>query len=345
MPRHLSRRARFGVLALLLATTGVCRFAETRRMNMALPRARDGTEAEPRLDTAAMLSDLETLASDPFEGRATGTPGGRKAAGFIESRFAQLGLGSFGNGFIEAFSFTHHSIRAIWRRDRPFARTFDGARNLVGFVAGTALPDEFLVVSAHYDHLGVRDGQIFHGADDNASGTAALLAIAGYFARHPPRHSILMAAFDAEELGLRGSRAFVEAPPVPLERLRIDVNMDMLSRSDDGARLFVAGTHQTPALADVVARAARSSSLSIHFGHDRPIYATGLIADWTGDSDQGSFDARGIPFLYFGVEDHEDLHRPTDTADRIDRAFYARAVEAVLDTLLLLDAGDLRLHP
>jgi Zn-dependent M28 family amino/carboxypeptidase len=279
---------------------------------------------------------MQVLASDRFEGRATDSTGGAMAAQLVASRFSGLGLRPFGTRFEEPFSFTHRSIRALWRRDRPFVKTFTRARNVVGHVPGTAAPPRFIVVSAHFDHLGVIDGCIYHGADDNASGTAALLAIAAYVRAHPLQHSIVFAAFDAEELGRRGSQAFVAHLPFPRERLSLDINIDMIGRADDG-RLFVAGLQQTPALGPIVEQAARLSVVPVHVGHDRPMYLTGLIGDWTHLSDQGSFYDAGVPFLYFGVEDHADMHRSTDTADRIDRSFYIASAETILQALIVAD--------
>jgi Zn-dependent M28 family amino/carboxypeptidase len=259
------------------------------------------------------------------------------AATLVATRFTELGLLPFSGRFEQPFSFVHRSIRALWRRNRPFTKEFTGAQNVVGYVRGTTAPDRFIVVSAHFDHLGVIGGEVYHGADDNASGTAAMLAMAAYAAAHPLRHSVVFAAFDAEELGLRGSEAFVHALPFPRERLQLDINIDMIGRADDG-RLFVAGLEHYPALRDIVEVAARRSAVPVHAGHDRPRYLTGLVDDWTTASDHGSFHDLGIPFLYFGVEDHDDVHQPTDTSDRIAPAFLTASAETVLAALLAADA-------
>ena len=95
------------------------------------------------------------------------------------------------------------------RQDLPSVAVDGAKRNVVGRIDGTAAPGRYIVVSAHYDHIGVRNGQVFNGADDNASGTAALFALARHFSANRPRHSLIFAAFDAEESGLRGARHFV----------------------------------------------------------------------------------------------------------------------------------------
>jgi Zn-dependent M28 family amino/carboxypeptidase len=160
--------------------------------------------------------------------------------------------------------------------------------------------------------------------------------MAAYFSAHAPAHSILFAAFDAEEQGCRGSEAFAGAPPLPLDRMLVDVNMDMLGRSAPG-RLFVAGTQQHPGFLPLLRDAAGRSGVALHAGHDRPIWRTGLVDDWTTGSDHRPFFERGLPFLYFGVEDHEDYHGPGDRFEKLDRAFFTAAAETILDVILALD--------
>ena len=117
-----------------------------------------------------------------------------------------------------------------------------------------------IVVSAHYDHVGVRNGEIYPGADDNASGTAALLAIAGLCKKAPWQHDVVFAAFDAEEQGLQGARAFVAAPPIPKERIALNINMDMVSRSAT-REIYIAGTGYHPPLRQVLEAVAKRSEV------------------------------------------------------------------------------------
>src|SRR6476659_7999945 len=191
----IARRYRLLAAAVVLAVLGVGRLLETRCMATALPRD-SSPPVQRRLDAERMLLDVRILASSRFQGRATDTPGGALAVQMIATRFAELGLSRFHEQFEQPFSFVHHSIRALWRRNQPFTREYQNARNVIGYIAGTSLPDDVFVVSAHFDHLGVIGGKIYPGADDNASGTAALLAIAAYVKAHPPVHTVVFAAFD-----------------------------------------------------------------------------------------------------------------------------------------------------
>lgn len=210
-------------------------------------------------------------------------------------------------------------------------RKFPDAVNLMGLIRGRAAPDEYVMVTAHYDHLGVRGEQTYVGADDNASGVAAMLAIAEWFARHPPRPSILFVAFDGEEEGLQGAKHFVAAPPIDLTRVLLVVNLDMVGRGDRN-QIFVAGPNHYPALKQPVMEAAEGRPITVTIGHDQP--AVRGMEDWTQSSDHGPFHAAHVPFLYFGVEDHPDYHKPTDTADKIPRAFYVEATDLILETVI-----------
>jgi Zn-dependent M28 family amino/carboxypeptidase len=175
---------------------------------------------------------------------------------------------------------------------------------------------------------------VYNGADDNASGVAGLLAAASRFARRPPRHSIIFAAFDAEEFGLRGASTFVAAPPVPVERIALNVNLDMIGRNARG-ELYAAGAHHRPYLRPLVERVAARASVKLLQGHDDPKLGQN---DWTFQSDHGAFHRAGVPFLYFGVEDHPDYHKPTDDFEKLSPEFFVRAAETVTAAVELLDA-------
>lgn len=286
------------------------------------------TLAAPRVDAARMLKDLEFLSSDELLGRRTGTPENARAREYLLEGFRSVGLQPLGGSYTHDFTFTG-------RRD---GATYQGA-NVVGYIRGTKEPDRYIVVTAHYDHVGVgrpdaSGDSIYNGADDNAAGAAALVALAGYLRENPPAHSVIFVAFDAEEMGLQGARAFVANPPVPLEAIAFNINMDMISRNDRN-ELYAVGTYHYPFLKPYVERVAARSAIKLLMGHD---HGEVRSEDWTNASDHGAFHARGIPFLYFGVEDHEDYHRPSDEFSRIHPEFYQAAVETILDMLLEIDA-------
>lgn len=304
-----------GIGALLLVALAVQAPAQTPQPAVLHPSP---------LDAARVIADVEVFSADSMEGRRTGTAGNERARRYLLRAFAEIGLTPFGTSYERRFAF----------RPRGVAADLRGV-NIVGWIRGSRYPDRYIVVTAHYDHLGTEDGSIYHGADDNASGTAGLLALARYFRAQPPAHSLVFAAMDAEERGLSGARAFVADPPVDREAIVFNVNLDMISRNERD-ELYVAGTYHYPRLSPLVRRLADTAPVTLLAGHDRPDLAPG--DDWTRASDHGAFHDAGIPFLYFGVEDHEDYHRPTDTFENIDTDFLVRAVETVRRAVAALDA-------
>lgn len=271
-----------------------------------------------KLDTQ-LLTDVETLSSDAYQGRKTATKGAEMALAYIIERFQKLGLKSYPQHVNYAQEFTFNS--------RSGAKV--NGTNVIGYIPGKGT--NVIVVSAHYDHLGTVKDEVFNGADDNASGTAGLMKIAAYFAKNKPNNTIIFAAFDAEEMGLQGAKAFVGNPPVPINTIAINLNMDMISHSDKG-ELFVCGTFKYPNLKKYVDTTRKD--VKVIFGHDDPKLGHD---DWTNQSDQGAFNAKEIPFLYFGVEDHKDYHKATDEYPTITKQFFSDAANAILDVVKSID--------
>lgn len=281
--------------------------------------------AQPSILPDSLLAHVRELSDNRYEGRRTQEPGNLMAGEYLLQRFRAMELKPLDTSYVHSFRFYNR-----WLRE-----SFTG-RNIIGYVRGAVYPDKYIVLSAHYDHVGRKNSKIYNGADDNASGTGALLEIARHFSRHPPRHSIIFAAFDAEELGLQGADAFVEEPPIPLENILFDLNMDMVGRNAKN-ELYICGAKHYPFFRAPLEKLAEGHPLSILFGHDEPVPTP--QDDWTMSSDHGRFHQKGIPFLYFGVEDHEDYHQPTDDFERIMPEFYTKAVGFILESLLWLDGN------
>ncbi|MBA3069828.1 MAG: M28 family peptidase [Hyphomonas sp.] len=293
-------------------------------------QARDipGVTYETRfIDPGPMLHLADVLSSDALEGRASGTPGNDAARGFIRKRFEDVGLLPFLPGGWE---------QPVTILPRPGLDNPGPGANLIGWVPGeTPGTGPLIIVTAHYDHLGIRNGEIYNGADDNASGAAALTALAEYFVRQPPRHDILFVALDGEEVGFLGARALVRDPAVPIDRAALNINMDMVSRSDVG-ELYVTGTFHTPGLVPLVEQVAAKAPVTLRIGHDRPEDG---VNDWTTQSDHALFHELGMPFLYLGVEDHPDYHKPTDDFSVIPLDFYVRAADTATSIVRAADAN------
>ncbi len=274
------------------------------------------------VDAGQLFRDLEVLSADDMSGRLPGTHDGDKARQYVVGRFKEVGIQPIDASYERPFTFAGSD-----GRERP-------GTNIIGVIRGERSRDRYIAVTAHYDHLGVRAGQIYNGADDNASGVAALLAVGAYFSRNRPEHSLLLAATDAEEVGLHGARDLVRRPPVPLSSIAVNVNVDMIGR-DATNRLFAVGTHQYPFLKPYLEKVAQPP-VKLVFGHDVP---GSRAEDWTRDSDHYVFHEAGIPFIYFGVEDYEQHHQPTDDSATILKEFFTGATSTVIAAVRALDSN------
>ncbi|NBC18780.1 MAG: M20/M25/M40 family metallo-hydrolase [Bacteroidetes bacterium] len=262
-------------------------------------------------DREAALHDLRVdvgyLSADLLEGRETGSAGERLAARYIAERFQELELDST---WVQPFDFTYSP--------NPHAPPGEGTprtgRNVISRLDRGA--DRTLVVGAHYDGLGYGgvgsrapgDSLIHNGADDNASGVAALLEIARQLRTSDARsHNVLFVAFSGEELGLYGSKHFVEAMPVPAEQVSYMINLDMIGRLGADRRLVVSGTGTSPAWDAALDAAAATTTLTLSKD------TSGL-----GASDHTSFYLADIPAVHLFTGAHDEYHTPTDDSHRID---------------------------
>jgi hypothetical protein len=277
-----------------------------------------GTRSEA-LDTIRaedVQRHVDYLASDELGGRWSPSPEARLAADYVAAAFAAAGLEPLGD-------------------DGTWFQSIDDrlAPNVVGIERGTG--PGYVLVTAHYDHLrprGAGEDRIFNGADDNASGTAAVLEIAEAFGRleRATTASVVFVAFTAEEMGLRGSRFFVQHPPFGLDEIVGVVNLDMVSRGEENL-IFCEGGPDAPELLAAAERANAVVGLEIR--HDRH-------PEWLRQSDQWPFLQAGVRALYFGVEDHPDYHRVSDHADRILPVLTERVARLVFLILLDVAGGD-----
>lgn len=267
----------------------------------------------------ALLQHIKILSSDTFEGRRTGTRGALKARNYITNEFNNFQVLPFVKNYEQPYNFSKNG------------NNYNGV-NVLGLVKGTEKPNKYIVISAHYDHEGIINGQIYNGADDDASGVSALFSFAEYFKLNPPKHSVILAAFDAEELGLKGSKFFVNNSKVSLQSIMVNLNMDMISRSDTNT-LFAVGTRYNETLKYLISNFKQSENVKLVAGHD----GEDKLENWTYSSDHASFHKKGIPFLYFGVEDHEDYHTPNDDFENIHPKFYIESIKNIITVFQQID--------
>jgi hypothetical protein len=224
------------------------------------------------------------------------------------------------------------------------------AENIVGVLPGNdpVLKNEAIVIGAHYDHLGLggegsgslapQEG-IHHGADDNASGTAGLLELARLFAQEKRnRRTVVFIAFSGEEEGLLGSNFYADNPAWPLDKTVAMINMDMIGRMKDN-KLTVGGVGTAQEFRPLVERL--NSNTPVAVANAKRFDAT-LNEDGFGPSDHSSFYAKQIPVLFFFTNAHEDYHKPSDTADKINYNDQARVLQLVAEVFRALDETDKR---
>ena len=271
------------------------------------------------------LDDLRVLTTDEMDGRRTGTQGAADARAYISERFFLSGLLAFGETWEQAFTYT----------PRRSAEELQGI-NLVGYHAGTGGNENgpVIVVTAHYDHLGNCGGQICNGADDNASGVAAMIAVAEALRGNPPEHTILFAALDAEENGLNGARALVADLPVDQSRVVLNINLDMLAINAEN-ELPAAGAFHFPFLREHIDAIDVAAPTHVIQGYDSPEW--GPNGDWTYSSDHAAFHDAGIPWIYYGVDFHEHYHQPTDEFEVVQQDFFLSNAQTVLNAVVYFD--------
>ncbi|MCB1041962.1 MAG: M28 family peptidase [Acidobacteria bacterium] len=209
-------------------------------------------------------------------------------------------------------------------KKRSFEKTGD---NVAALIRGSDLQEETIIVSAHYDHLGMMGRHIFNGADDNASGTATLLVLADQLARSAPRRNLILLAVSGEEVGLLGSSYFLEHPPVALEKIVANINIDMIGRNDGNTIGVI------PAFEDVSTLTLRTRELASQLG----IHLQQDLDRFHRRSDHYNFVKSGIPAVFFFSDLHDDYHGEDDHWDRINFDKLARVytlIEAlVVDSL------------
>lgn len=288
--------------------------------------------ASDHADARAIRNDIAYLASDRLEGRGTGTPGNDSAAAYVARRFEALGLRKLDTSFEQHF--VAHPLTA--HNETPRALP---TQNVLALLPGAepAWRGEFVVVGAHFDHLGRstegaldpdRKNVIRRGADDNASGTAAVLELARLFSRKPAKRSLVFVTFSGEEMGLLGSEYFVTNTPLPLDSAVAMVNFDMVGRLRDDKLIVygVATAVELSSLLDSANVAATAGAASSHLPWRSPLRVTAL-GDGYGPSDHSSFYARNVPVLHFFTDLHEDYHSAGDVVNKINAVGEAHVVD------------------
>lgn len=277
--------------------------------------------------------DIAVLASDAYEGRETGTKGEQEAAKYISERFKALGLQPKGtNGYFQVFSFKPKSdphAEVIF--ESQATDSMITGTNVLGYIDNNA--KNTIIIGAHYDHLGYggegslyreKDKAIHNGADDNASGVAVLLNLAAKLKKTNTNNNYLFMAFSGEEMGLLGSNYFVKHPTFDINTANYMINMDMVGRLKADSTLAVYGTGTSPRFKQVLHAVNKSFK---------------LVEDESGvgPSDHTSFYLNDIPVLHFFTGQHEDYHKPSDDADKLNYEGMELISDYIFDVIAELD--------
>lgn len=304
-----------------------------------------------QINTENLKKHLTIIASDEMEGRNTGSEGQKKAGRYMIDEYKKMNI-SFPKGAKDYYQTVPASFLNAKRN-----LNLPDSENIWAFIEGSDKKDEIVVVSAHYDHVGMKNGEIYNGADDDGSGTVALMEMARVFQKakedgNGPRRSILILHVTAEEVGLHGSRYYSENPLFPLKNTVADVNIDMIGRRDELHKdsnnyVYVIGSdYLSTDLYNICENAnTKHGLLTLDYKYNDKNDKNRFYYR----SDHYNFAKNGIPsvFLFSGV--HEDYHKPTDDVDKIEfdavttRTKYAFAIAweiANRENRLIVDKND-----
>jgi hypothetical protein len=268
----------------------------------------------------ALKTHLIIVASDEMEGRDTGSPGQKKAGRYLIEQYQKAGI-----PFPKGANSYYQPIPAAFL-NAQYNENLGDSENIWAFIEGSEKPEEIVVVSAHYDHVGIKKGEVYNGADDDGSGTVALVEIAKAFQKaknegHGPKRSILIMHMTGEEHGLHGSRYYSENPLFPLKNTVADVNIDMIGRRDEfhadsNNYIYLIGSDYLSTDLFNICEAANKKYINLTID-----YKYNDKADknrFYYRSDHYNFAKHGIPSVFLFNGTHADYHKATDEVEKIE---------------------------
>ncbi|MDR6922403.1 MULTISPECIES: M28 family metallopeptidase [Chryseobacterium] len=280
-----------------------------------------------------LKKNLYVIASDEMGGRDTGSPGQKKAGEYMINYYKSLGI-----SYPKALGSYYQKVPAEFMKKRGGGNLPD-SENILAFIEGSEKPEEIVVISAHYDHVGTKDGVVYNGADDDGSGTVAVMQIAKAFqeakkAGKGPKRSILFLHVTGEEHGLFGSDYYTSNPVFPLANTVVDLNIDMIGRDDPDNRgkqyVYVIGSEMLSSQLKVINEEAntKTNNLELNYKYDDPNDPQQLYYR----SDHYNFAKNNVPVAFYFDGIHEDYHRPTDDPDKIDYPLLEKRTQLVFAT-------------
>ncbi|MFK7831648.1 MAG: M28 family metallopeptidase [Winogradskyella sp.] len=286
-------------------------------------------------------SHVVEVSSDKYMGRLTGEEGHNQVCDYIRSYYKSQNIGA---------PASHPNYYQLVPKDE-LPDGLNDSQNIIAYIKGSEFPDEYVYIAAHSDHEGIIDGEIYNGADDNGSGTAAVLEMAEAFSMavtdgYRPKRSIVFLHVTAEEVGLHGSRYYTENPIFSLENTVATLNIDMIGRVDkrhttDENYLYLIGSDKISTELHFIAQKANSTFTNLNIDYkynddrdpNRYFYR----------SDHYNFAVKGVPVIFFFNGEHEDYTKPTDTADKINYPLLEKRTKLIFATAWYLANAEKRL--
>lgn len=294
------------------------------------------------IDTADLKKHLTIVAGSEMEGRETASEGQQKAAAYLQSQFAALGLKP-GNkdSYLQFFTLRKDSNNRM-RLESDTSKNTVTSSNVLAVIEGSDKKDEYVFLTAHYDHLGKKGNDIYYGADDDGSGTVALLEIAEAFSKakaegNGPRRSIVFMAVSGEEKGLLGSRYYSDNPIFPIEKTTANLNTDMIGRIDPSRKhgdstnyIYIVGDDKLSSDLKPINQGVNNkyTKLELDYKYNDPEDPARIYYR----SDHYNFARKGVPAIFFFSGLHADYHRPTDTVDKINFGIMTKRAHLIFHT-------------
>lgn len=286
---------------------------------------------------------LEEISSEKYLGRKTGETGHNEVCDYIRDYYESID--------IEAPA-THPDYFQTVPKE-VFPEGFKDSQNVIAYIEGSEFPDEYIYMAAHSDHEGVIDGQIYYGADDNGSGTAAVMEMADAYTQaveqgFRPKRSIVFLHVTAEEIGLHGSRYYTENPIFPMDQTVSMLNVDMIGRVDERHEnnedyIYIIGADRVSTELHYITQEANRQFVNLEL--DYKYNDDNDINRYFYRSDQYNFALKGIPVIFFFNGEHEDYTEPTDTADKINYPLLAKRTKLIFSISWYLANSPQKLNP
>ncbi|WNC70515.1 M28 family peptidase [Thalassotalea psychrophila] len=272
-----------------------------------------------------LIEHLKQLSSKSFSGRYPGSHGHTLASKYIVQHLSTTDATS--TSFSEQFQYEHGFSSKV-------------GRNHLFIKQGKLFKNKFIIISAHYDHLGKKSGKVYYGADDNASGTAALLSLKPWLESIDTHYSLVLLATDAEEHGFKGAKAFLTDSKINKQDIVFNINLDMISYGKKHKSLYVVASRNKAELKTLVEHVNQTSPVNFVFKNrlnNREISSVRSTINLHKASDHYEFHKAGIPYLFITGENHKNYHSPNDTIKNINLGFYTNAFESIKNLIFEVD--------